>query len=302
MQLPSIGTLNHTERLQQRLDQELGPLKSKGIHIETREHQRGKIHFLDLILKNRDTGAGRDTVALVTEIVAKTLSDLIVDEMEAGIIRRILKESYQYVQRDEHEDLLSSVNREIESADSAYGLMMNKPMRKEHVLSKLVEYLGQDDHLVLEGFVRFRLKDYVAELEEAVERAVDDYVMEKEYGEFIRLLRYFVDTQEPRVDTISVVVAENGEFWLADRNGKKIENDQMDDLVAEVADGDIEYEDILVSNLITMAPARVVIHQPKDVEARGTYMETIKSVFGGRVQMCPGCPLCSKDMAQRTQR
>jgi hypothetical protein len=48
----------------------------------------------------------------------------------------------------------------------------------------------------LDGFLSFRLKEYRGRLAEVVDKAVDEYMMDMEYKEFIRVLRYFVDVQE----------------------------------------------------------------------------------------------------------
>ena len=64
----------------------------------------------------------------------------------------------------------------------------------------LTSYLIFNDNLNLEGFVRFRTKDYWDFLCETVDSAADAYLINREYQEFIRLLRYFVELQEPKVD------------------------------------------------------------------------------------------------------
>ena len=62
--------------------------------------------------------------------------------------------------------------------------------RKKQITEKIKEYLDKNDELILDGFINFRLKDYMLEIEGLVDDAVDDFLMEKEYLEFIRLLRY----------------------------------------------------------------------------------------------------------------
>jgi hypothetical protein len=46
--------------------------------------------------------------------------------------------------------------------------------------------------------------------------------MEREYKEFIRLLRYFVDIQDPKFDTIHVIVGFDGKYALFDENRREI--------------------------------------------------------------------------------
>ena len=51
-------------------------------------------------------------------------------------------------------------------------------------------------------------KDIIDEIEMAIEMSVDDFIIQKEYNEFIDLLRYFVELQEPRIDLVNVIKKE----------------------------------------------------------------------------------------------
>ena len=291
MQLPSIGTQNHSEHVKRQLDSAFQAFCAEGLNIHLQERSCGKMHFLDLVTVDGDTSASAALTKKVRGQVATALSEVILDHLEEEIARRIVREGYNHFPRDEYEALLASVTEELHSEGKGYGLV-DRSSRRLFVAQHLKEYLETHDQVNLEGFVRFRLKEYTSEIEEAVDRAVDGYMMEKEYGEFIRLLRYFVETQAPQADEVNVIVSADGQFWLADAQGQRVKSSHLDELVIEMVDGDIEYEDVLMSNLITMAPSSVVIHQPEGVEVPGTYIETIKSVFGDRVRTCYGCQLC----------
>ena len=291
MQLPSIATRNHAEHVRRRLDWAVQSFASEGLSIGLQERSCGKMHFLDLVTMNGDSAAPAALTRRVRGQVAAALSEVVMDHLEEEIAKRVIRDGYNHFPRDEYSILLASVAEELHSEGKGYGLV-DRSARKLFVAERLREYLESNDEVNLEGFVRFRLKEYASEIEEAVDRAMDSYMMEKEYGEFIRLLRYFVETQEPRADEVNVIVSADGQFWLADSNGEKVKSNHLDELVIEMVDGDIEYEDVLMSNLITMAPKTVVIHQPEDVEIPGTHIETIKSVFGDRVRTCYGCRLC----------
>jgi putative sporulation protein YtxC len=291
LQLPSIATQNHVEHVRSRLGSAFQAFLAEGVDIHLQERSCGKMHFLDLVTTNDASSTPASLTKKVRGQVAAALSDVILDHLEQEIARRIVRDGYNHFPREEFEALLQSVAEELHSEGKGYGLV-DRSSRRRFVAQHLKEYLETHDELNLEGFVRFRLKEYTSEIEEAVDRAVDSYMMEKEYGEFIRLLRYFVETQEPRAEEVNVIVSPDGQFWLADAAGQKVKSNRLDELVIEMVDGDIEYQDVLMSNLITMAPSRVVIHQPEGVEIPGTYIETIKSVFGDRVKTCHGCSLC----------
>lgn len=62
------------------------------------------------------------------------------------------------------------------------------------------------------------------QLEDSVDIAIDEYLMDKEYNEFIKLLRHFVDLQEPKRDLVNVVFS-NHKIILMDENLNYIERD-----------------------------------------------------------------------------
>ncbi len=163
--------------------------------------------------------------------------------------------------------------------------------RKNIITKKIIEYLETSNEILLDGFVTFRLKDYMKELEDVVDKAVDDYLMEKEYKEFIRLLKYFVEIQEPKLDVVHVVGGYNNKYALLDEYGKEITNECIKDFVNEVSEGEINYDDLLVSSLITLAPNKIYIHKAKHIQNK-ELIETIGNVFIGKVVFCEGCELC----------
>ena len=80
------------------------------------------------------------------------------------------------------------------------------------MLHKLLEYLQENNVIILDGFLDFRLKKYIGRLENAVDNAIDEYLMEKEYNEFIKLLQYFVNLQESKRNLINLVIKNNKLF------------------------------------------------------------------------------------------
>jgi len=73
-----------------------------------------------------------------------------------------------------------------------------------------------------------------------------------------------------------------------------IKNDYMEGFVVELVDNEINYEDLLISALITIAPKNIVLHYQGDCGKSAT-IDTIKGVFTGRVLECAGCSLCWKN-------
>ncbi|NLB17143.1 MAG: hypothetical protein GX825_00015, partial [Syntrophomonadaceae bacterium] len=155
----------------------------------------------------------------------------------------------------------------------------------------ILELYDADGSLNLEGLVNFRLRDYKREIRFAVDIANEDLKSEKQYNDFVKLLKYFVDNQPPRVFEVNVMLAENGLFNLWDERGEEINEDFIDFYQGDLISSGNNLDDVLISILITIAPRRIVFHTVgslPDIEP----IRIIRSVFKEKIYVCTGCERC----------
>lgn len=287
-----IGTSRNIDAMKVKLGGRFSLLEREGLKVNLEENPEGKFTFLSCRVSNRGlTPYDVESRSLFIHFIADALSDLILNQWEKTLLEDIIRENYYYFSEEERKTIFEYAADYIDSAELGDFGIKYKLSRKSKIAQKLMEFLRSNDRIVVEGFIRFRLKDYVRELQEAADKAVDDFLMEREYKEFIQLLRYFVDIQEPRVDVVHIVMQPNGVFKLYDESKKVINSDYLDGFIVDLADSEINYEDLLISALISIAPKEITFHLGKENKAT-TALQTIKSVFTGRVQECRGCPFC----------
>ena len=299
MQVVSIGSANHADQILERLNYEFGFLREEGINIDVQRINRGNLTFLGckLVRGNREKFSQEDMAAIFRHFVANALSEVIVNDWEETLIRKFIRDNYSYFSKEEQDRVYEFVVKALDGYLAGDKDLFHKVTRKGKVLAKLVDYLNRHNELVLEGFVTFRLKEYVEELQESVDRAVDDYLMEKEYREFIRLLKYFVDAQESKMEEVHVFVRSGEPFRLSDGEGKPVAREYLDDLILEVSEEGADCEDLLISSLITLAPKKIVLHMPGEIKESAA-IETLRRIFGDRLSICNGCFRC--DAARRS--
>lgn len=225
--------------------------------------------------------------------VSNTLADLIIKRYEDKLIGRIINTNYCYFNAVEKRDIYRLALKIVQNEDKNLVNSLFQIHRRNVIIRKLIDYLEGSDSIILEGFVNFRLKDYVKDLEEVVEKAVDDFLMEREYKEFIKLLKYFVEVQESKFDIIHVLIGEGRRYILLDEKHKEITNECIQEFVNEISYGDINYDDLLVSSLITLAPRKIVIHSNGEFKNK-ELLATIQNVFSGKVVVCSKCELCAQ--------
>lgn len=293
-----IGTQNCTSELRERLDFELRFLEEEGIKVKINEDIRGSLTFFDCNIPDGDAifqfhspWVHRSTKEVVIHYLANALADIIIGNLERFFVTKIIDQNYDYFEPSDQEALLEKTMIHLNSY-STNGEMhyLSQIDRKDRVLNRIMEYLQNNDQLIIEGFIRFRLKDYFQELESAVEYAVQDFMMEREYKEFIRLLKYFVDIQDPKVEEVHIVLRNEGIYRLLDHEGQIIDNEYLEGFILQMVENEIDYTDLLISALITIAPGRVIAHFSSDHPV----VETLTSIFEERVSFCDGCEFCEE--------
>ncbi|MCL6557328.1 MAG: putative sporulation protein YtxC [Firmicutes bacterium] len=287
MEVISIGTAQSSSAVRADLRHELGLLHGQGLAIRLLEADRGLYSFLDCQFEEAAAGNREGQGRLLRYYVANVITDLILNVVTREMLKRLLRGGYACFTEEERGDILREAVAILEEPEEPGGLPV-RISRRDRILARVLRYLEDHDQLILEGFVRFQLKDYYAELKEVVDRSVDRFMIRREYDEFIRLLRYFVEIQPPRIEELNVRIDGDGFFTLIDEEGRPVEHEQLQSVIAEAGGEEIDREDLLLSALVTIAPARVILH----VQEPLALVETIGRVFGHRMLICPGCPLC----------
>lgn len=214
------------------------------------------------------------------------LTYLIFDQLQTRWLERLLSGRYSYFDQDEQKEILEHAYIELHNSDNLFYPRM---------WQALENYLQENNRLDIEGFIRFRMKDYWNYLSETLDSAVDRYLIAQEYQEFVKLLRYFVDLQEPKMNLVNVIFEDDGGFSFLDETGSPIRIDYLEGIILEVGQNELDYEDLLISALITIAPARIVLHG----ETSSHVTETITSIFAEKVSICSNCSLCGKNLAKK---
>lgn len=299
MQYLCIGVDGCADAVKQQLANELQQLKEKkikyAIHEVSPEGLASIICSVDKDKFGRDKA--RQPYKILKMHVSNALADFIIRQYEEKLINRTINSNYCYFNTFEKKEILKQAIKIIQNEESTFINTLFQIRRRNVIIRKLLDYFENSNKIILDGFVNFRLKDYMKDLEDIVDKAVDEFLMEREYREFIRLLRYFVDIQDPKFNMIHVVAGFDGRYSLFDENRKEITNECIREFINEISGGDINYDDLLVSSLITLAPKSIMIHciglfKNKEL------LETIRNVFSDKVSTCGGCDLCSVSLVK----
>lgn len=290
-----IGASKHLVPIYERLQKDSTVLKEHEAALEMALKHDGAYQLLECQLaipENTSQVLNNDGLKICLHQIAEAVAENIVIWWKPELVRTIMYEKYDNLSNEELDSILRKMYQASLEKTIYIQLVTTALDWKKEIASRIVHFLEAGNMLSVDGFINFRLQDFKLEIEQLVDDAVEEYMLEKEYDDFIDLLRYFVNTQEPRLKKVHVVLSSSGSFNMFDKNYKHIDNEFLEGFILDLMDNDLTYEDLLVSALITIAPLEIVLHLPVPVNDLDTAISTIQSVFEERVTTCIGCSKC----------
>ena len=273
--MKSICIKTNNENLLDYLLNELDYIEVKPVAISKNQFKNYKniiIHY-----------SGNDNKKFVHE-VSCILSCLVIDELEESFLKMILLKNYFYFNSTE-------MNHILELCYEIFSDDFNTYFDKKHnlLIDSFENYLITNKSIILTGFINFRIKNYMTILEDVVDEAVNSFVVEKEYLEFISLLKMYVNSQNSNCDVVHLIYNKNNSTLL-DKDKNQI--NVSDDIFKAKYLSDISFSsnDYALNTLLTLVPKKIHIHLIDN--CIDEFIHTISLIFENRVEICTDCSIC----------
>lgn len=301
MFLVTIGAANYADNVKNYIYSQMESLKQEGFDLICEHYYVGNNVFIKCALKDNllTRLTDKKTYDDFRFYISRIVTEVIINNWEGQLIKKILKYNYFYLDEKEKDSIYRTVQRLLQEDKGMLPGGFYKITRKNKIMREILDYLAFNDAINIDGFVNFRLNNYIKELNETVERAIEIYIAEREYNEFIKLLKYFVEIQEPKIDIVHLMCTPDGKYLLLDGCKNKINGEFIEEIRADINEGDINYDDLLISTLITVSPRRIYMHNLSSFTNK-ELVKTITNVFSDRISICPGCEICSSIVRQET--
>lgn len=218
--------------------------------------------------------------------ISYILSNLIVDIYEDNIINKLILNDYFYFNFQERkqiaqitlEDLYDKEEAEV-SKDKVFDILYNI----------FYEYISSHNSMLLKGFVTFRIKPYIDILNRQIDKAVNKFLIQREYNEFVSLLKMYVNSETSKTDIIHLIYS-NSNPILLDKSKNIIKID--DNILSAKYLSDITFSsnDYALNTLLTLLPKKIYIHLiDNNIDE---FINTLKLIFENRVIYCNDCYIC----------
>ena len=228
-----------------------------------------------------------DNESLFIYKLSDVLTKCIMRFYEKNIVKRVVNCDFFYFDSKEKNSIYNNCYEILDDKVSD-----DYALRREKIFVSLVDYISEHKFFILDGFVNFRLFEYNSLIEDTVDVAVNKYIIDKEYKEFIGLLSGYIHSQEPKTDIIHVIYS-NAEPILLDEKQNILVYDNQFEHPKYLSDITFSSKDYCLNALLNLLPKKIIIHLLVDEDE---FVETLRLVFGNRLRICKECNICKTFM------
>lgn len=227
---------------------------------------------------------GKD-LDLFYEFFSNILSSAIIEFYEKDIIKHIINTNYFYFTDIEQRKIFDIACKYLYNEELAESYI-----RKDSIIISCVEYFSNNKSAILDGFVNFRLNDYIKILDYIVDMSVNKFVIDREYTEFIDLLKCYINSKDYGTGIVHLIY-QNQESMLLDEFKKII--DSYDSILDSKYLSDISFSsnDYTLNTLLSLLPEKIYIHLIDGIQDE--FINTLKLVFDTRIYICNDCNICN---------
>lgn len=222
---------------------------------------------------------------LFLDNISSILSLLVIDEFDEIFLKKEIIQNYFYFDANERQQIL----------DLCFDIMANNfsiifDQKFKTIYKCFYEFISENKTLVFDGFLNFRIKPYLNILDEIVNEAINQFVVEKEYLEFISLLRLYINSQDSNSNVVHIIYSQS-ESILLDENKEIITVSDSSFKAKYLSDITFSSNDYTLNSLLTLLPKKIYIHLIDFYVDE--FITTLQTIFENRIQICTDCNICN---------
>ncbi len=220
---------------------------------------------------------GLDEELFLNEI-ATLLSYLVIDNFEETFLKHIISEEYFYFDKYEIKKVMEICFEILYESDE-----FSFDNRYLILFDIFYNYITSSKELFLFGFISFRLKEYLNFLEAVVNTAVNKFIVEREYVEFISLLKLYIKSNCTNTKTVHLIYTES-EIALFDENSNLIDIKSFQLNSKYLSDISFSSNDYILNALLSILPNKIIIHLGNN--KIDEFINTLMLIFENRISFC----------------
>ena len=216
--------------------------------------------------------------------ISEVLMDCVIYFYEDNLLKKLIEFNYFYFDVSE-KNIIFDFCKEALIKD--FDLFKEK---YSSIYNSFYNYIKENKSMVFDGFINFRLYDYMKLLDLVVDDSVNRYLIEREYNEFISVLKLYVNSSECKTDNVHLIYT-NKESILIDDNKNIISTKDYILKAKYLSDISFSSNDYALNTLLNILPQKITIHLVDNKQDE--FINTLQLIFENRIILCNNCKICN---------
>ena len=219
------------------------------------------------------------------DFVCNMLTNFVIEKYEIKILKRLFNLYYFYFDDIEKNRILNVCSEIIQNKDyNEYDY------RYEQIYIALYDYISNNKNIYIDGFINFRLISYYQSLTDLLDMGVKKYLIDKEYREFISILKVYISLNDCCSNIVHAIYNKNN-IILLDENLTKIDVTKHVKINDSLSDISFSQNDYILNTLLSLIPKRIIVHSYDN--SNNEFINTLKMIFEKRLEFCDDCNICN---------
>lgn len=236
--------------------------------------------YKNFIIHYRPYYNSRDSLEDFFKLISNYIYDIIISFYEFPIIYTQFKNLFFYFDESEKNLLLDNCLDSVNFID-------NIQKKKDILFPLIYDYISTNKAIYLDGFINFRIKPYIDFINNLINNCVNDYVVEKEYVEYIKLLKTYVNSRPSQTNILHLIYIKDDTILL-DENLEilSITNNIQPSIISDIS---FNANDYILNMLISLLPKKLYIHL---LSKEDEFISSLIKIFENTVHICSDCSIC----------
>ena len=237
-------------------------------------------HFNNIIIHYTGTEYTK-FYSCLSNIISKT----IIDYYENNLVYDNITLNYFYFNSYEKKQIL-------ENTISLLSDIKTSNMRYDYINNMVFKKINSNHSLFLQAFINFGLADYINFLNTQIDIAVNKFLIDKEYLEFVNILRLYIksESNNSNIEHLHLIYKSKTSIIIDDNKNIVSCNDNMKK-AKYISDISFSSNDFALNTLLNLVPKSITLHLVDGYADE--FINTIKLIFQERVKVCEDCDICN---------
>lgn len=217
--------------------------------------------------------------------ISNSITKSIVEYCEKQIIYSNISLNYFYFDSYEKKKILENTINLLEEDK-------NSKLRYDYINNEIYKSLLHSHSLYLQGFINFKLNNYINFLNTQIDIAVNKFLIDKEYLEFVNILKLYIksEAENSKTEHLHLIYKDKISIITDDSQNIISYNDNLKK-VRYISDISFSANDLALNTLLNLIPKSITIHLVNGY--CDEFINTLKLIFQEKVKICEDCDICN---------